>query len=88
MWEEKLFGKKFTGFPSLSLIIFGTRACTIRVPKTLCALGIGFFSIISGDSERECTGCTLSERPPERTRKDIPKVVSDGEINPSNFNYL
>ena len=26
-----------------------------RVPKTLRALGIGFFSIISGDSERECT---------------------------------
>uniref|UniRef100_UPI004028A047 hypothetical protein n=1 Tax=Candidatus Fimenecus sp. TaxID=3022888 RepID=UPI004028A047 len=50
--------------------------------KTLRALGIGFFSIISGDSERECTGCTLSERPHERTEKDIPKVVSDGEINP------
>ena len=26
-----------------------------RVPKTLRALGIGFFSIISGDSERKCT---------------------------------
>ena len=25
---------------------------------------------------------TLSERPPERMRKDITKVVSDGEINP------
>ena len=25
---------------------------------------------------------TLSERPHERTEKDIPKVVSDGEINP------
>ena len=24
----------------------------------------------------------MSERPPERTEKDIPKVVSDGEINP------
>jgi len=52
------------------------------VPKTLRALGIDFFSNISGDSERKCTGCTLSERPPERTEKDIPKVVRNGEINP------
>ena len=50
--------------------------------KNASRLGDWIFSIISGDSERGCTGCTLSERPPERTRKDITKVVSDGEINP------
>uniref|UniRef100_UPI004025E5E1 hypothetical protein n=1 Tax=Candidatus Fimenecus sp. TaxID=3022888 RepID=UPI004025E5E1 len=48
-------------------------------------LGDWIFSIISGDSERKCTGCTLSERPHERTEKDIPKVVSDGKINPAPF---
>ena len=53
--------------------------------KNASRLGDWIFSIISGDSERECTGCTLSERPYERTRKDIPKVVSDDEINPSLF---
>ena len=51
--------------------------------KNASRLGDWIFSIISGDSERECTGCTLSERPHERTEKDIPKVVSDGEINPN-----
>ena len=50
--------------------------------KNASRLGDWIFSIISGDSERVCTGCTLSERPHERTEKDIPKVVSDDEINP------
>ena len=50
--------------------------------KNASRLGNWIFSIISGDSERECTGCTLSERPPERTEKDIPKVVSDDEWKP------
>ena len=57
---------------------FACNYLAVTHAKTLRALGIGFFSIISGDSERECTGCTLSERPHERTEKDIPKVVSDG----------
>ena len=51
--------------------------------KNASRLGDWIFSIISGDSERECTGCTLSKRPRERMGKDIPKVVSDGKINPN-----
>ena len=56
--------------------------------KNASRLGDWMFSIISGDSERECTGCTLSERPPERTIKDITKVVSDGETNPTETNFV
>ena len=67
----------------LPKIVYGCNPNRARSgAKNASRLGDWIFSIISGDSERGCTGCTLSERPHERTEKDIPKVVSDGEINP------
>ena len=68
----------------LPKIVYGSNSNRARSgAKNASRLGDWIFSIISGDSERKCTGCTLSERPHERTEKDIPKVVSDGKINPT-----
>ena len=69
---------------------FGRLPVIISPSRTQNAsrLGDWIFSIISGDSERKCTCGTLSERPHERTEKDIPKVVSDGEINPKPKNSV
>ena len=61
-----------------------------RICNLSATFGNWIFSIISGDSERKCTprggACTVSVAYPTygfAAGKDIPKVVSDGEINPN-----